>query len=526
MARRLEIMVQGDGAVTSHLFEDHDEVLVGRSGGADLHLESATVSRRHAKFMLGDSGWILEDLESSHGTWLNGRRIKKDESARVGPGDVIQLRPWSLIVRKARSSIDSSVIDPTDGTLVRPRVEPLVKRRLDAFLGVVSAVQSLENEVAIADCLVNAVLDSANVDRAAIVQLDGDEIDAIAVSIRKSRNTIGAPSSLSHTLVHAAIKSMEPIRLDEFPDAQGADSVLNAGLNQALCVPIDLGHGSVHVLYADAWSGGLEDPELVAWCEALARLHAVAIGDRRREDAELERTRLFAEMESTRAAQELLLPGKLGFHGPYRWAVSAIPGLEVAGDLVDIGVLPDGEIGLLVGDVSGKGARAGFVMASIQAYAHAVRDRGGTPDELISSLDGWAESVVPDDVFITLWCARLDQSGCIRWIDAGHGMAYLVTPAGDVTRLKGPHRPPVGIEAITATAADTRALSPGDTLVLVTDGVLEQPDGKGSRFGEQRMFERLARSTDPADLIDDVAEWSNVKSFADDMTVVSVTYQG
>ena len=525
MAQRLEIMVQGDGAVTSHLFEDHNEVLVGRSGGSDLHLESATVSRRHAMFTLAENNWVLQDLDSSHGTWLNGRRIKKNEMARVGPGDVIQLRPWSLIVRKARSSIDSTVIDPTDGTLVRPRVEPLVKRRLDAFLGVVSAVQSLADEVAIADCLVSAVLDSANVDRAAIVQLDGDEIAAVAVSIRKSTSSIGAPSALSHTLVRAALESMEPIRLDEFPDAQGADSVLNAGLNQALCVPIDLGHGSTQALYADAWSGGLEDPELVAWCEALARLHAVSIGDRRREDAENERTRLFAEMESTRAAQELLLPGKLGFHGPYRWAVSAIPGLEVAGDLVDIGVMADGEIGLMVGDVSGKGARAGFVMASIQAYAHAVRDRGGAPEDLISSLDGWSESVVPDDVFITLWCARLDQNGGIRWIDAGHGMAYVVTSSGEVSRMAGPHRPPVGIEAIVA-QPNSISLSPGDTLVLVTDGVVEQPNDSGAQFGEERMIACLSKSTDPDVLIEDVATWSKAKSFADDMTVVSVTFQG
>ena len=69
-------------------------------------------------------------------------------------------------------------------------------------------------------------------------------------------------------------------------------------------------------------------------------------------------------------------------------------------------------------------------------------------------------------------------------------------------------------------------LSPGDTLVLVTDGVVEQPDDSGERFGEQRMIECLARSTDPEILIEDVAAWSKAKSFADDMTVVSVTYQG
>ena len=83
----------------------------------------------------------------------------------------------------------------------------------------------------------------------------------------------------------------------------------------------------------------------------------------------------------------------------------------------------------------------------------------------------------------------------------------------------------MGIEAITAQPSSI-SLSPGDTLVLVTDGVVEQPDQSGARYGEQRMLTCLARSTDPDVLIEDVAAWSKAKTFADDMTVVSVTFQG
>ena len=108
MAAVLEIMVQGDGAVTSHSFRESETVTVGRSSSNSLHLEHAAVSRKHGCFILENEGWVLEDLGSSHGTWLNGRRVQDGERPRIGPGDVVQIRPWSLIVRKARNELHSS----------------------------------------------------------------------------------------------------------------------------------------------------------------------------------------------------------------------------------------------------------------------------------------------------------------------------------------------------------------------------------------------------------------------------------
>ena len=523
MNARLEIMVQSDGAITSHAFADRKEIIVGRSSNCDLQIEHATVSRRHASFALLDQGWTLQDLASSHGTWLNGRRIGPAEEARIGPGDVIQIRPWSLIIRKARSDLDSSVSDDMDGNLVRPRVQPMVKRRLAALLDVVSTLQHLDTEVEIADRIVQAVLRAAEVDRAAIVQLDGDELEPITVRLQSAVDEDFKPSPLSRTLVKAAMDGGEPVRLDEYPEMMGAESLANAGLSQALCVPIDLGHGAKQVLYADAWRGGLEDAELVAWCEALAHLHEVAIGNHRRELAEQERSRLFSEMASARAAQELLLPVRSDSHGLFTWSVSASPGLEVAGDLVDIAPTDDGGLGLMVGDVAGKGARAGIVMASIQAYAHAIREKGGTPTDLLEALDGWAKDVVPEDLFVTLWCARLSPDGRIDWVDAGHGMSYRVRASGELVRMGGPHRPPVGV-APAVVEMETMQLEKGDSLVIMTDGVVEQSNPAGEQFGYQRLEAVLSKSVEPHDLVEEVRNWAGTDSFDDDMTVVSIGF--
>ena len=64
--------------------------MIGRSSGCELVLADDTVSRRHAELFIEDGRWLLRDLDSSNGTWLNGRRIVE---AEVRPGDVLHLRP-------------------------------------------------------------------------------------------------------------------------------------------------------------------------------------------------------------------------------------------------------------------------------------------------------------------------------------------------------------------------------------------------------------------------------------------------
>jgi len=63
-------------------------LLIGRSSGCQLVLGDDTVSRRHAELFIEDGRWLLRDLDSSNGTWLNGRRIVE---AEVRPGDVLHL---------------------------------------------------------------------------------------------------------------------------------------------------------------------------------------------------------------------------------------------------------------------------------------------------------------------------------------------------------------------------------------------------------------------------------------------------
>jgi hypothetical protein len=67
---------------------EQGRLVIGRSSGCELVLADDTVSRRHAELFIEDGRWLLRDLDSSNGTWLNGRRVVE---AEVRPGDVLHL---------------------------------------------------------------------------------------------------------------------------------------------------------------------------------------------------------------------------------------------------------------------------------------------------------------------------------------------------------------------------------------------------------------------------------------------------
>jgi pSer/pThr/pTyr-binding forkhead associated (FHA) protein len=74
-------------AATAHEIQQA-QLVIGRSSGCELVLADDTVSRRHAELFTEDGRWLLRDLDSSNGTWLNGRRIVEAEVRR---GDVLHL---------------------------------------------------------------------------------------------------------------------------------------------------------------------------------------------------------------------------------------------------------------------------------------------------------------------------------------------------------------------------------------------------------------------------------------------------
>ncbi len=506
--------------------EIHDltgPAVLGRSRDADILLADPGVSRRHASLRPDEDGaWLIEDLHSTRGTYVNGRRMEPGEFSRIVEGDLVEINPWSMLVlgREATAGVLLDG-DQIGGELAEAHASPHLRHRFDGLVAAVQRASTRSGEEEIFGALLECLLDGCELDRGMILRMEGDETRAVAIR-SSDRAEEMEPRPYSGTLLSAALASGGTIRLEENPEVEQAESLAVAGVREALCRCFDTAEGSSLAIYADCRKG-IADGELVAWFDAISEICAVSLRMQRGRRAEMERAQMSSEMNAARAVQELLLPSESGRLGSLEWATVAIPGRVIAGDLVDLRPLADG-IHVILGDVSGKGARAGMVMAGTQACADTLAEAGLPPAEIVEQLDRWAIRAIPEACFITLWCGRIDPDGLVRYVDAGHGLAMIRRAGGEVDLLDGVRRPPLGIEPLPAVEA-TLQLEPGDALILFSDGLAEEPSATrdGDRYGLDRVKASIiAHDADPSLIHADLVAWADRDRFDDDLTILVI----
>ncbi len=197
-------------------------------------------------------------------------------------------------------------------------------------------------------------------------------------------------------------------------------------------------------------------------------------------------------MQQAALIQARLLPG----------ASPVVEGLDIAGktaacrtvggDYYDFLKFPDGRIGLLVGDVAGKGMPASLMMSSLQACVHVVFDDGDELAQKITRLNKATCRNCPDNRFITFFMTVADPAtGELVYTNAGHNPPLLVRAAGGFEELKGGGMI-LGILPLAKYQESRAEFQPGDVLVMFSDGVTEAADPRGEEFGEQRLADLVA----------------------------------
>jgi hypothetical protein len=204
--------------------------------------------------------------------------------------------------------------------------------------------------------------------------------------------------------------------------------------------------------------------------DTLAHLAEVGLVDHRLR-AERAVARQSAEVATT-LQRAMLGPAVL----PPGFAVRYVPasaGLEVGGDWHDVVELADGAVGIVVGDVVGRGLNAAAVMGQLRSAARAVLLQSGSPGTVIAALDAVA-ALVPGAPMATVFCAVLDRStGRMRYSRAGHLPAVIAEPDGSTRFLYGTRSLPLAVDGATARPQDEDHLGRGSVLLLCTDGLVE-----------------------------------------------------
>lgn len=281
--------------------EGSKPMTIGRRPEHDLVLATgATVSRDHAVLTsqhLGDQvRWSLQDNGSRHGTFLNGVRLEPHRTVRIRSGDLIVIEPFTfqvvnpnenlLLTQTIDDSINSSGtsilrIDKTQGG-------GLAHEKLQALLTCSRSIHEAGNESAMASAVAEAAVSATAFGNVAILRPVGSE-GMVQVLATKGRIVNDGVPNISRSLLDAAMEG-ETVRFQraEVVDEQ-AQSIMQYSIEEALCVPILLGHAVAGCIYLDNRDGQLQGHtviEDVEFCNGLAEISALAMSNLMRVDIE------------------------------------------------------------------------------------------------------------------------------------------------------------------------------------------------------------------------------------------------
>jgi Stage II sporulation protein E (SpoIIE) len=203
----------------------------------------------------------------------------------------------------------------------------------------------------------------------------------------------------------------------------------------------------------------------------------------------------FAEKE-LRLARELqgrlLPPPEIAGEG-YRVAARNLPARLVAGDFYDSFLLPDGGVGVAVGDVAGKGMAAALIMASVKAMLPLIA-AGRSAAATLREINRRLAAELPGREFVALAVARFDPAGGrLELANAGLPDPYLLAPGQPPAPLVVPGpRLPLGVRHDVEYCSLGLCLAPGERVLLFTDGLAEAPAAGGEPLGYGALAALLA----------------------------------
>ncbi|SFJ08756.1 SpoIIE family protein phosphatase [Planctomicrobium piriforme] len=530
-------------AGTRHLIQKHRHVILGRDPTCDVILQRQAVSRFHAQVLSNQGHYYLEDLQSTNGTFLNGRRVQKRETLQDGDRITLHDIPIAFYVsdevpRAADETVRNIVADgdkqstefelaATSGAAgvrtLRGRLETLIEISRD--LG--SSLELNEILPRVLDLLFRMFTQTI-IGEIHLVETDG-QLRPVAMKHGRdadSTDLTGAPFNVE--LIQEVLKSGQGIvRTEEGGDASMA---LDGFTQCTVCAPI-LGPESIPwgviLLQADGSSFGFSDDDLEL-VSAVAVLTGQSIGYARAHDIVVEHNNTQRQLETARQIQLGMLPRERPQYPGYDFVHHYAAAERVGGDYFFYEMLRDGRVIFGIADASGKGLPAAM---HIVRFAGEVRLRIATSPTLksaVASLNQFVMDGADECMFITACICVLDpRQNLLTLANAGHPPPLLKRKStGKVEQLLPARKSfPLGIARNYEIHPLTVAIDPGDQVVLYTDGVSEAMNHRNELFGTERLTAEMDAQDCPIDqmlsnIVSKVERFREGRAPSDDMTIV------
>lgn len=511
-----------EGPNSGALYALKDVCVLGRALDCQIHIRDLTVSRRHARITKVDDRYMIEDLGSGNGTFVNGEAVTR---RFLSHSDVIGVSAARFRFEEVENPSDSvTMTGPQEGV---PRIittvdarNPMIHAegsspkevvRLASRLNTVYAVSEAISSILDVDDLLPEILNKVfdvfpNADRGIVLLREDDGDRLLPKAVKRRRESDLGEVTVSRTIVQQVFTRQQAVLSHDASEDQRfkqGRSVANIGIRAMMASPLVWRNETLGIIYIDSPGiAAFQVPDLDL-LSGISRQAAVALGNARLHSELMKRERLERDLHLAERIQQSFLPRKIPSVAGYTFCARYDPAYEVGGDFYDFVRLDDQRLGVVVGDVSGKGVSAALYMARLtrDLRYYALSERA--PRRVLERLNQMVIETGQDDIFVTLAYGVLDGiERTLTWSNAGHMPPLLRKRAeGAVTQLEDAAGLPLGVMADSEYSEASVELEVGDAVLLYTDGLVEAMNPARKMFGVERLVDSLGRGHSHADAV-------------------------
>lgn len=516
---------------------DGEEISIGRHPDCNVVVDAGAVSRFHAKVAREGDQFVVYDLGSRNGTFLNGQLLTGGQVLREG--DRIRISEIELVFHSesvpefasgsssemnfSGSSFGIVMVDeePSSSRVVSPQVEfeksgdglkirATPEAKLEALLTI---NRDLGNTLSL-DEIFPKILDSLfsifpSADRGFIV-MQGDEgqLQTRWIKTRKTRDETETVR-ISRTILNRVISDGEAIlSFDATEDSRfnSSESIADFSIKSMICAPLGDAQGNMFgAIQIDSTQGrGQFAEDDIDLLSGVASQAGILITNAQLHERELRQREVEQDLKLATDVQKAFLPqsppNSPGFEVDSFYRAAN----HIGGDYYDYIHLSDGRVAIVVADVVGHGVAAAMFMAKLSAETRFCL--AGEPDvaKAVEKLND-RMSALEVERFVTFLLVVLDPiSDEVTIVNAGHMPPILrrgtsgeiCEPGGEESGL------PIAIDSGMDYEAVRVAIAPGDVMLLYTDGINEAMDADDNEFGIETI-RKLASQHDPNQSIRD-----------------------
>jgi serine phosphatase RsbU (regulator of sigma subunit) len=521
---------------------DHTPFTIGRKTDRDLIIADPRVSRDHASILSEGGNYVIVDMGSKHGTFVNGEKIERHKlntndrvefGARGGP--CIVFSPTTAGTSTAREFLSQ-----ISGIEVRGGASDLEK--LTFFLEAARKLNTTGVVDEILVTLIDSTLRLTGAERGCVFLRDPDGRLRLAAGRNARGEATSDETTISRSILEEAARGASAFVVTD--TAKSADvaqrkSIIAYDLRTVICIPLRKTKVKEKALDVTIM-GGLPEIMGVLYLDSryasrdLSKVGKDILTTIATEAASLvENARLVqAEESARRYQQELSIAASI----QQRLMAVTIPELsfatiqarnlscrDVGGDFFDVIPTPEG-VAVVVTDVCGKGISAALLASILQGMVYSQLANRVPLPEVVNSTNRFLCQKSLGEKYATLVIAHLKVTGELEFVNCGHVPPVLIS-SGSISRLFESNVP-VGLLPDVDYSEGRRQMNPGDRLVLITDGVTEAENPAGEFFGDERLEKAAAGESPFRDILTAVRSFCAGRPFGDDCTVFELTYKG